>query len=254
MVSPSPRRTFGCAARGSCWDRPRAGFRLCGSGTWQATGRYTRLAGDLDPDTVLLLYFLGNDLEDNRRFPESRGAVYTPKVTDPPGWFTRHSALLAAGRSLLRAGALRDRDSPERTRYLREIAPFTRTFPDVLPTVLPMTRAALTALRDAAADQGDRLLVAVAPPAFALGRADATFRLLGLSPADEDLDAPRQAVLRVLDSLGVAACDLSPALQEVGAGAYYVFDGHWTAAGHAAAAGAVVGCLTGSTAPGPTIR
>ena len=91
-------------------------------------------------------------------------------------------------------------------------------------------------------------MVAVAPPAFVVDtrRIEATFGVVGLSPADAALDAPGEAVKAALARQGIAHCDLAPALQQAqaaGETVYLTYDGHWTAAGHRVVAETVAACL-----------
>ena len=65
---------------------------------------------------------------------------------------------------------------------------------------------------------------------------------------EPDVDAPRRAVVELLGQLGITSCDLTPGLQAAQAAGkepYFRFDGHWTDAGHAAVADAVLGCVSG---------
>lgn len=212
-----------------------------GYSTWQATGRYQRLADALRPRLVILLFFLGNDLADNERFPMLQGQRYSPRPDQ--GDSGPRSALLAYARVAARAWALRDEGAPERARFQRELAIFTTAGAPLLTSQLPATEAALTELRDAVAARGARLVVALAPPAFALApeKLARTLPLVGLS-GPLDVDAPRRELLATTARLGLMACDLSPALSQV-QGAYFVFDGHWTPAGNAAAAEALAACI-----------
>ena len=211
-----------------------------GYSTWQATGRYRQLAQAVQPSAVFLVFFLGNDLADNERFPMIRGQVYTPRPTSGAGAW--HSALLAYGRVAARAWALTDEASPERQRFQRELAPFLTSGKDLLQSQLAPTAAALTELRDALAQAGTPLMVALAPPAFALDprRLERTLPLVGLEGPVE-VDAPRAALAQLLDALRVPTCDLGPALS-AGERPYFVFDGHWTAEGNRLAAEALAQC------------
>ncbi len=233
-----------------------------GYSTWQATRRYEALDRAVPVDTVLLTCFLGNDLLDNERYQPTQGpppAGAGPAGSAPPShtpvrlstdpvtrFFFNHSVAFAWARVAGRRYRLDGADDFDTRRFRDELAIFTRGGAGRLAQLLPRTEQALRELRDLTRASGDRLLVAVAPPAFAIDptRAAATLEAFGL--ADPDVDAPRRAVLRVLGDLGVTACDLQPALEASAARGeppYLRFDGHWSVAGHAAAASAMVACL-----------
>ncbi len=230
-----------------------------GYGTWQATIRYRRLDGRLGVEGVLHTFFLGNDFTDDRLFPVLREQVRrsgradgTPIPREPaPAWrrfLSRHSYLWGRLQMRRRTAELSRPDSPERGRWRSELAPFTRSGAGELRALLPETRRALAELRDETRRRGDRLLVAVAPPAFVVDetRLAATFALVGLDPADADPDAPGRAALGLLADLGVEACDLTPALRAAraaGERVYFTYDGHWTPAGHRVVAETVAACL-----------
>ncbi|RME26088.1 MAG: hypothetical protein D6798_07350 [Deltaproteobacteria bacterium] len=227
-----------------------------GYSTWQATGRYTRLDGTLQADGALLTFFLGNDLQDNERFPmllpDARRhpeGVPIPRPTTAPwtAWLTRNSYLYAHYRVWNRARALRGGRDPFRQQWRDELSIFTTGGRGRLQGLLPSTRRALQQLRDRVQRAGDRLMVAVAPPAFVVDRERVapTFEVVGLDPATADLDAPGAAVLSTLSALHIPACDLTPALR---AGArtdrmYLTYDGHWTPQGHAVVAEALATCM-----------
>ena len=62
-------------------------------------------------------------------------------------------------------------------------------------------------------------------------------------PASMALDAPRQAVLQILDELNIPACDLTEPLRQA-ADPYFVYDGHWTTEGHTVVAETLSRCLS----------
>ncbi len=227
-----------------------------GYSTWQARERY-RLVDDVAPSSgVLLMFFLGNDLDDNARtaagqVPERAGASPPePRRAGPvERWLIAHSYLYGYGHLAWARFGLRAADAEERQRLADELGIFVDAGHERLQRQISDTRLALTSLRDEAEQRGDRLVVAVAPPVFAVdpARAEPTLALVGLEGAD--VDAPRRAVLELLDREGIQACDLSPALAaSVAAGdaPYLLLDGHWSELGHRVVAEALATCLDDS--------
>jgi hypothetical protein len=227
-----------------------------GYSTPQAMGRAARLDRALGTEGVLLTFFLGNDLQDNVNVRNMRGAVShlppgSPLPRPPIGFWerflARNSAVYAHYRVRENAARLATRRDPRWMRWRDELRLFTREGDNTLAQLLGPTREALSrALADTAA-RGDRLVVAVAPPAFVVheDRREATFRLMDLDPARATPDAPAQAVLRLLAELGIPSCDLTPDLRAAareGEAVYYRYDGHWTRAGHAVVARTLADC------------
>lgn len=230
-----------------------------GYSTWQALTRYTQLDQQLPISRVVLTFFLGNDLQDNVRFPHVlQGARALPEGADiprpaTPGWqklLLRRSRLYAHWRVWQRRASLLSGDDPDRERWRQELVLFTQDGRSELKRLLPKTREALQRLQLATRQRGDDLIVAVAPPAFVVepDRADATFAVVGLDPARADLDAPRLAVMGLLQQEGIAACDLTEPLRGAEAG-YFVYDGHWTVEGHTIVAETLSRCLSSSSSP-----
>ena len=235
-----------------------------GYSTWQATTRYRRLVDQgLRPRGVLLLYFLGNDLADNRHFPViiSQGGPNEAGLPVPkypaPAW-----RVLLLGHSFIYAHYKVWRTSRDpagevphfHKRWREELSLFTRPGAGLLRDLSGHTERALQQLAAETHRRGHTLMVAVAPPAFQLQpeKAEGTFRSLGLDPGAADLDAPARAVLQLLSRLGIQACDLTPDLRAGiarGEALYFNFDGHWTADGHRVVADTVAACLN-SRKPG----
>ena len=119
--------------------------------------------------------------------------------------------------------------------------------PLLLERSLRTTERALSELHREARRQNLPLMVAVAPPAFAVHseRAGPTLSLVGLDPAGADLQAPDRAVVATLSRLGIASCDLGPDLRTAAESeaVYLTFDGHWSAAGHRVVADTLEACL-----------
>jgi hypothetical protein len=228
-----------------------------GYSTWQASRRAARVDRSRDTEGVLLTFFLGNDLQDNERFPhvlrtvegrEAGASIPRPEVALWETVLLRYSAIYAHIRVWRRARALRSGADPARQRWQEELAIFSEEGAGTLQRLLPSTRRALSEARQATQRRGDRLVVALAPPAFVVhpDRLASTFEVVGLDPARARPDAPRDAIARELASLGIETCDLTPALRaaaDAGQALYFTYDGHWTAAGHAVVADAMATCL-----------
>ena len=224
-----------------------------GYSTWQESLRYQRVDGALGSRAVLLLYFLGNDLYDNAWFPEIIQHWNPAMFMSPPapsglsGWLEGHSFLFAQARVWQSRRSVAE-DAHRMQRWQEELTLFTRSGAPQLQARLAWTEAALRDLQARVDSAGDVLLVAVAPPAFQVepDRAAGTLSMVGLEPSDAELDAPRAAVLASLNRLGIASCDLVDPLTRAaadGAAPYFVFDGHWTEAGHQIVAEALEPCL-----------
>ncbi len=228
-----------------------------GYSTWQAARRYKRVAPQIKPAGVLLIFFLGNDLGDNERFP----SIIEGARNDPPGrplpfeqispltrWLMGHSHLYAHLRVWRRGRVLRSKEHRFFQQWRDELAIFTRSGAALLRRQAGPTEEALRQLKSQLDRDGRKLVVALAPPAFQVmpSRVEATLGSVGLAPEDAALDAPLKLVQGILQRLGVAACDLVPALRTSvrrGEAPYFTFDGHWTRAGHQVVADAAARCL-----------
>lgn len=240
----------------------RAGAHVWNAGvdgfsTWQAAIRYEEVDDVLPIDKVILTFFLGNDFQDNERFPgQIRHPPPMPEGSDIPRevmspatrFLLRHSHLYAHWRVMERRASVSSGSDHSGQQWRQELLIFSSEGRQQLQRSAQGTSTALRRLRDAVKARGDTLLVAVAPPAFVIetDRAEATFEVVGLDPAKMDLDAPRRAALDVLKRLNIPACDLTGPLKaaaEAGGELYFVYDGHWTAEGHAVVAETLEGCL-----------
>lgn len=232
-----------------------------GYSTWQATQRYQRLVSQgVDIQGVLLVFFVGNDFWDNDYFPEEgrrRAAQLesgSPIHRDAlPGWqafLMRHSVLYAHYRVWQKANALESGTDHDRGRWQQELSIFTQDGQQQLNHLSQKTLSALQELQRETQKQGDRLLVAIAPPAFVVdqSRMPPTFEVVGLNPDTAQLTGPSEKAKSLLQSAGIAHCDLTPALQNASseeAPMYFQYDGHWTPAGHAVVTDTILACMEG---------
>jgi hypothetical protein len=228
-----------------------------GHGTWQALRRYERLDDSLGVDGLLLVFFAGNDLADNARWELVRTQaaglspgepIWRPSQGVLHRWLYPRSVLYARLHMLLRSRELAQPDSPERQRWANELLPFTQDGRAALKALIRQTEPALAALRASTEARGDRLVVAIAPPAFQIesARREATMALVGLDPASAVPDQVTDAISEALAQKGIASCDLVGPLRaahRAGERLYLAYDGHWSPAGHRVVARALAGCI-----------
>lgn len=218
-----------------------------GYSTWQASGRYARLIHEPGMDGVVLLFFLGNDYADNlhltRGYPNDpvRPVVEPPRMDALSTFLFRNSALYAHVRVAQRRAAVSG--GKDIANWRQELELFHQD--GDLGRVVPTSRKALQEARDFTQAQGDDLVVLVAPPAFQIHaeRAAGTMEMVGLDPERMALDAPRQALLEILDELDIATCDPTDALMAADEDVYFRYDGHWNARGHEVVGEVLADCL-----------
>jgi hypothetical protein len=224
-----------------------------GYSTWQELLRYRQVDDAVGVEGALVVFFLGNDLDDNERVPfmlqHPSPPTHPPErlSTDPVTRFLfGHSVLFAYGRVAWKRHLVEGGNDFDGRRFAQELQVFSKKGRGRLEQLVRSSEEPLRQLRDEAQRRGDRLLVAVAPPSFAVD-AEQAAKLLGLFGVPEpDVDAPRQQVLALLQRLGIPTCDLTPPLAastKAGEKPYFRFDGHWTARGHAVVADAISACL-----------
>lgn len=206
-----------------------------GYGTAQAARYAARLAPLVQPDALLLTFFLGNDFADNQGFRP--GTYPTERANLPPllspadrrwGWSAIYLHLRAWQMS-------RDPSLAQALGHQRaQVGLFARGA-DLSPVLGP-TREAMAELERTAQGLGVPLIIAIAPPAYALdeARTASALAMVGL-PGDADPEGPARALQPLLPR-SAKVVDLRRTLvkAESGGRTYFIFDGHWTARGHQA--------------------
>ena len=231
---------------------------VSGDSTWQSVTRYDMWDDTLQTDTVILLFFLGNDLLDNATFDPSQmdrwhiGPTVQRSTHPPPSPLVRflagHSYLFAHIRVAAQRKAVKGTE--RMANWRKELAIYTRSGRPQLDTYLPFTARAFERFDERARlVRRDRYVVALAPPGIAVNpeRMANTLEFAGFDPAEADPDAPRQAVADLLADQQIPTCDLTPALREAeqaGVPTYLVYDGHWSPEGHEVVAQALQRCIT----------
>ncbi|MGH7617726.1 MAG: hypothetical protein ACREPM_10890, partial [Gemmatimonadaceae bacterium] len=212
---------------------------VVGYETVQELAWLRRFGVSLHPGLVVIGFFLGNDIQDNRtsaldRFV--RGVVTTPAprwhapVTQ---WLYEHSHLYALARKLPEAWSDRRRNGPDGvvTGLERKYWP-----PDdsIYRQEVAVTASALAALDSESHAIGAKLLVALIPEAVQIETArQGDVRRMVPDSTHVDFDHPNHLVAHLLDSLGIPWLDLSPpfrAAVQSGSVLYYPIDRHLTRA------------------------
>lgn len=225
-----------------------------GYSTFQSALRARSIKEELPIERVVLLFFTGNDFQDNERFLAMKNHPLPGKVGDPiprapvsatSGFLLRHSHLYAHYRIHQRQRQLADGTDHSLQNWKDELRLFTTQGSNRLKQLSHRTKEALQRLKEAIGDTP--LTVAVAPPAFVVDteRMKSTFTLVGLDPEQAALDAPQKEILELLMRLNISHCDLSTALHEgqKQKAMYFDFDGHWTQAGHQVVADEINDCI-----------
>jgi hypothetical protein len=225
-----------------------------GYSTFQSAIRARTIQDKLPIERIVLMFFTGNDFQDNERFLAMQNQPLPGKIGDPiprepvpftSGFFLRHSHLYAHYRIHQRQRQLANGTDHSLQNWKDELRIFSNEGSSRLKRLGHRTKEALQRLKEAAGPTP--ILVAIAPPAFVIDteRMEPTFTLVGLNPEQAALEAPQKAILEILINLDIPYCDLSTALHEgqKESAMYFEFDGHWTKSGHRVVAKEISTCI-----------
>lgn len=223
------------------------------------------------PDLVVLVYFVDNDLPDNgyavakareldttrRPFfvPDGRGGIgLRPGVAPPPDPLSgpkvvlRHTATYNLFENFVLWHEAREQEQAQigknRPTYLLDP-------PDEWDEAWWVTEQILARVRDTTSGIGAKLVVVLAPSTFQVD--EQAWRWLVPGETRErrryDQAAPNRRLAEIADRQGLLLLDLLPSVraeQAAGGGLYFPADGHWTGAGHAFAARRIADYLAAS--------
>ncbi len=254
------------AAAGKPAEVLNAGVR--GWGTTQELLYLSHLGLQLEPDIVVLVFYVGNDLVDNSR--ELSGSAADGAIGRPFLVLGEHGSVLAqpsvSARSplaslsgtarahsalfnLVENGVVTKLAYADRSEVLRSThrVAFAAPPPPAWERAWALTEGLLVAARDAAEERGARFLVVAAPHKAQLDPNDWE-RLVRGAPVPGttwDRRLPQDRLRAVADNHGIQLLDLLPALEMAeGAGTlYFAENSHWTAAGHRVVADAIAEVL-----------
>lgn len=205
-----------------------------GYGTFEATLALNELRPELQPSQVVLAFYLGNDLRDNRNHerppPPTSQAPVSPLGEGLSALSRRLGQASYTWSALAAAWTLHNPDF-----RVEEYADEMRPFLGLSEELRGPTARAFAELERSCRDLDCR--VVLIPPLYVVeaDRREATFRAFDMAPP-EDIDALAREVT-ALTRLPVL--DLTPALRAAEGPLYYRFDPHWNAEGHRVAAEAI---------------
>ena len=229
------------------------------------------------PDVVVLVYFVDNDLPDNgsrvarerkldttrRPFfvPDGRGSIeLRPGLVPPPDRLTAIRPLLrkSVTYNLIENFLLwHEAREQEQAQIGKNRPTYLVDPPADWDEAWWVTEQILGRARDSARAIGAELVVVAAPSYFQLD-ADAWRWLVEGDTRERNVyrqDVPNLRLAEIAGRQGLRFLDLLPAIRaehQAGAGLYFPADGHWNSAGHAFAARQIAEYLTASgLAPRP---
>jgi hypothetical protein len=223
------------------------------------------------PDLVVLVYFIDNDLPDNsyavasaRDLDTTRRPFYVPDgqggIVLRPGEAPPNDALAGAKLFLRKSAAYNlfenfllwnEARAQEQAQIGKNRPTYLNEPPPEWEEAWWVTEQLLGRVRDTTQDMGANLVVVLAPSNYQID--DQAWRYL--VPGDSrdrrryDQQAPNRRLAAIGERQGLRVLDLLPAIQaahDAGAHLYYPADGHWTSAGHAFAAQQIADYLLAS--------
>ncbi|VAX20836.1 hypothetical protein MNBD_NITROSPINAE02-1446 [hydrothermal vent metagenome] len=228
---------------------------VSGYGTRQALALFRKDKARINPDVVLLNFFIGNDFYENTSVrnltivdgwfretaPETSSMIHKSitwlrsrfrivelvieKIKSSPKLYALvKRAGLAGGDIIDQLDLYRKKERPEVTR------------------AYDITSDQLKQLKEAAEDIGARLIVVIIPTKNQVNPAPFLEEVeeMGKRAGDFDFMKPRDRLKKMLGKLDVAVIDMTPAFRaetkrNAGASLYYKIDRHWNRAGQALA-------------------
>lgn len=220
-------------------------YGVAGSGTAQDLLVYRHVAADYQPDTVVLVYFMGNDFADNSPQLSSRRVYFELSDDDrllpmpfdahsSPGsaWLNQHSRFYVWQKTAL--AQLRGKLGARQDYWIFDSQPDAR-----IEHAWQLNERIIKQLHDEVSAAGQRFLLVLYPAGEQVSHAQWQrvidhLPILGANDASTfDPDYPRQRLARLATNEGIDWLDLTEAFrQHQGAPLFFNGNGHFTEAGN----------------------
>ncbi len=229
---------------------------VCGYGTLHAEELLKKIGPQIQPDIVMLNFFIGNDFYENTgvrnlTVVDGRFREVPPRTSS----FVHKAITMLRGRLRLVEFAIsKIKSSPPLFGFVRrlglagndligEMDLYTATENPQVTGAYAVTKKIIVKLNRSANSIGAKLVVVLIPTKNQVDpeRFENELRRMGLDPAGYDLDRPNRLLKKTLDELGIESLDLLPGFRanrksKPDVELYFTVDKHWTESGHQLAA------------------
>ncbi len=228
---------------------------VSGYGTKQALALFQKDKARINPEVVLLNFFIGNDFYENTSvrnltivdgwFQESapeRSSIIHKTITWLRSRFRIVEMVIEKIKSSPRLYALVKRTGLAGGDIIDQLDLYRKNERPEVANAYDVTRDQLEQLKRAAQDIGAKLVVVIIPTKNQVNPAPflEEVKEMGSRAGDFDFMKPNNRLKEMLGELGIAVIDLTPAFRaemkrNTGASLYYKIDRHWNKAGQALA-------------------
>jgi len=232
---------------------------VCGYGTLHAEKLLRKIGPQIQPDVVMLNFFIGNDFYENtgvRNLTVVDGRLR--EIPPQNSSFVHKAITILRGRLRIVELAIgRIKSSPPLFGFVRrlglaggdligEMDLYATTESPQVTGSYDTTKKMIEKLNRSANNIGAKLVVVLIPTKNQVDpeRFENELGRMNLDPAGYDLDRPNRILNKTLDELGIKSLDLLPGFRanrksKPDVELYFAIDKHWNESGHQVAAGLI---------------